>query len=373
MAAKRPIWKEGLPYPASESISMPSGMSRFIAHDGRKDMLPFLNDCAIAEYGGSIYVAWYNSTNTEIGGSSLIRGCRSADGGLTWSAPFRIVGEANFEENHYVPPNLFVHGDRLHAIITHMERHSAIQGAGALELYRLADPGDPDRWEKVSDIAPGFVMTAAPVLMDNGCYAAGAWMSRRGSTPSFSALLISQGADIEKPWRCVFVYDPLLPGALDLRCAEIGIIVDGRQAIAYVRDDIGHPGDPSGGGHCWAFVSGDYGETWSKPILDDSRIENAKVCAGRLSNGRHYKIYNDDRGFFNRSLLLVAVTEPGEIEYSKVFKVFEGGVAEFGGRGHKWFYPCAHEYGGHLYIAITMEEADRARSAAVAKIPVESL
>ena len=371
MIEKKPVWKKGLPYPESDKIPEAPGMSRFIAHDGQKDMFPFLHDCAITEFNGIIYVAWYNSTNTELGGSSLIRGCYSADKGLTWSAPFHVVGEADFQENHYVPPNLFVHNKKLYAIVTHSDRNSAAPSARSIELYVMINP---DNWEKVSDIAVGMTMTAAPVLMDNGSYIAGTWMSKRDSTPSFSAVLISQGMDIEKPWRCIFVYDPLLPGALNLRCAEIGIIVDGSLIIAYVRDDIGYPGDASGGGHAYAFVSYDYGQTWSKPILDDTRIGNSKIYAGKLSNGRHYKIYNDDRGFFNRSLLLIAVTEPGEVEYSSVYKVFEDGAREFGGRGDRWFYPCSYEFDGQLYIACTMQEMTRhVRSAVVAKIPVGSL
>ncbi|MDR1570358.1 MAG: glycoside hydrolase [Oscillospiraceae bacterium] len=367
---KNPVWKSGLPYPDHDRMLSPEGMSRVLAHDGRDDLLPFLNDCAITVYKNKLYLAWYNSTNTEIGGSSLIRGRWSDDEGLSWSAPFRVVGEANFDEEHFVPPSLFVHEGKLYAVVTRMGHNSLTDQTDSLDLYVMRDEND---WRKVSALGGGLVMTAAPVLMDNGCYAAGVWMSKRDETPSFAAVFISQGMDIEKPWRCVPVYDPLLPGALDLRCAEIGIIVDGAQITAYVRDDIGHPGDPSGGGHAYVFVSSDYGESWSPPVLMDNRIGNAKLYAGKLSSGCRYVIYNDDRGFFDRSLLLIAATEPGEMEYTKVYKVFEDGIPEFGGRGYRWFYPCSIEYKGRLYIACTMEEAGHVRSAAVARIPVESL
>ena len=349
MVTALPVWQEGIPYPQADDMSLPGGITRILAHDGQKDLLPFLNDCTITAFDNKIYVVWYNSTNTEIGGSSLIRGCFSPDDGATWSAPFRVVGEANFDEDHYVPPNLFVHDGSLYAIVTHMGRDRMEVTEDSLDLYVMHTEDD---WEKVSRIGAGLIMTAAPVLMDNGCYIAGAWMSKRGETPSFAAVLISQGMDISKPWRCVFVYDPLLPGALRLRCAEIGLIVDGAQIIAYVRDDIGRPGDASGGGHAYVFISNDSGETWSDPILDETRIGNAKIYAGKLSSGKRYMIYNDDRGFFNRTLLLIAVTEPGEAAYSQVFKVFEEGIGEFGGRGHNWFYPCSCEHQGNLYIAV---------------------
>lgn len=370
MVTALPVWQKGIPYPQAVDIALPGGITRILAHDGQKDLMPFLNDCAITAFDNKIYVAWYNSTNTEIGGSSLIRGCYTADDGATWSAPFRVVGEANFDEDHYVPPNLFVHAGKLYAIVTHMGRDRMEVTQDSLDLYVMHTEDD---WEMVSMIADGLIMTAAPVLMDNGHYIAGAWMSKRGETPAFAAVLISQGMDISKPWRGVFVYDPLLPGALNLRCAEIGLIVDGAQITAYVRDDIGRPGDDSGGGHAYAFISNNYGEAWSKPILDETRIGNAKIYAGKLSSGKRYKIYNDDRGFFNRTLLLIAVTEPGEVAYSQVYKVFEDGISEFGGRGHNWFYPCSCEYQGNLYIACTMEEAGHVRSVAIARIPVNAL
>ncbi len=374
-AKPAPVWREGLEYPKDTDILQPRGLTLHHIHDGRLDMMPFLNDCAITEHNGRIYVAWYNSTNTEIGGSSLIRGRWSGDEGETWSDVFTIVGTADFNEIHYVPPNLFTHEGKLYAIISKSGVQQSLDDPQAgLGLYVMN--GD-ESWSHVSRVFPGFTVTAAPVLMDNGNYIMGGWRGKRGMTNSFAGVLISNGKDIASPWRCSFLFDPLLPGALNLRCAEVGFAVDGARITAYVRDDIGRPGDPSGGGRAWAFVSEDYGESWSKPIImDKQRVGNSKLYAGKLSTGKKYVIYNDDRGFFNRTLLLIAVTEPGGEDLTRVYKLFDGPAPELGGRGLNWFYPCSYEYNGHLYVAVTLEEKRRGRNVrgvAVAKVPVASM
>ena len=102
-----PIWEEGVCYPKQEEMRYPKGIRHILAHDGRKDILPFLHDLAITAVGGRLYIAWYNSTNAEICGSSLIRGRWSDDWGETWSEPFTTVGEIGDAEEHFVPVNLF--------------------------------------------------------------------------------------------------------------------------------------------------------------------------------------------------------------------------------------------------------------------------
>ncbi len=369
----QPIWKEGLTYPLTADMPYPRGMRRVLVHDGAKDLMFFLNDTTIAALGNRLFVGWYNSTDAEICGSSLIRGRFSDDGGETWREPFRVVGEAGFDEEHYVPPNFFAHQGRMYAIVTRSGRKSMRVAEDSLDLYGAPVDGTHDNWPKLSVVAPaGVVCTAAPVLMDNGSYIAGAWMSKRNATPSVAVALISQGMDIEKPWRCSFLYNPLVPGLPSIRCAEVGLIVDGADITAYVRNDEGKVGDPTGG-RPFFFTSADYGETWGARQDNPMPIGNSKIWGGKLSNGKRYIVYNDDRGFFVRTLLLLAVAEPGSREYTKVYKLFEDGIPEFGGRGHNWFYPSAIEHDGRLHVACTMEEKNRVRSVAVASVPVEGL
>jgi hypothetical protein len=351
------LWNQDLPYP--QEIPEPKSIKRIIAHDGREDILPFLHDLAVTCFKGVLYVAWYNSTDAEICGSSLIRGRKSADGGNTWSEPFTIAGSLEARNRHYVPVTFFPHQGRLYAFITEMTGKNMTTG---LDLYLLKDEAG-DTWERVSSVAGGFITNAPPVSLDSGNFAMGAWIPMKEETPAFPVVLISQGADIEKPWEPSFLYDPLRPGAPRIRCPEITLHADGEKITAYVRNDEG----PS-----YVFVSTDYAENWQKPYNNPMHIGNSKIFAGRLSDGRKYIIYNEERGYFVRTLLVIAVADPGSDSYSKVYKLFEDHDSGID-RGKIWFYPCAYELEGALYVGCTLQEASNIRSAIIAKVPVSSL
>lgn len=346
-------------YPAAEDMPSPPGIVRRITHDGRTDMLPFLHDVTLAAHRGCIWEAWYNSTSAEICGSSLIRGRFSADRGEVWSEPFRVVGEAGQAEEHFVPADLFTHEGRLYALITTMTGKNMTVD---LQLYvQQEDPMQP--WQRVAKVSEGFICNTTPQRMDNGNYIVGAWMPKKEQDPAFPVALISQGGCIEKPWRCVFLFDPLHPLAPRIRCPEISIVAKGQHVTAYVRNDEG----PS-----YVFESGDEGETWSEPMENTMPIGNSKIFAGTLSDGRPYLIYNQDRGYFVRTLLVMAVGDRETGRFNRVYKLFEGHDAALD-RGRTWFYPCACELDGTLYVGATLQETTDVRSAVMAKMPISSL
>ena len=351
------IWKADLPYP--RDIPEPKGIKRLIAHDGREDILPFLHDVAVTCFKGGLYVAWYNSTDAEICGCSLIRGRKSADGGAAWSEPFTIAGSLEARNKHYVPVTFFPHKGNLYAFITEMTGKNMTTG---LDLYSLDDEAK-GIWKRVSSVAGGFITNAPPVPLENGNFAMGAWIPMKEETPAFPVVLISRGTDIEKPWDLSFLYDPLKPGAPRVRCPEISLHAEGERVTAYVRNDEG----PS-----YVFVSTDYAENWQRPYINPMHIGNSKIFAGRLSDGRKYLIYNEERGYFVRTMLVIAVADPESASFSRVYKLFENDEPEIG-RGKIWFYPCAYESEGTLYAGCTLQEASNIRSAVIAKVPVSSL
>ena len=185
----------------------------------------------------------------------------------------------------------------------------------------------------------------------------------KDSTPAFPVVLISQGDEIAAPWKPVLPYDPLNPKSPRIRCAETTVRVNGNEVLIFVRNDEG----PS-----YVFRSENFGQTWSEPFVYPMSVGNSKIFSGKLRDGRNYLVYTEDRGYFVRSLLVIAVTRPGESQYSKVFKLFEDVDVQIG-RGSKWFYPCACEDGGHLFVACTLQEPEDFRSVALAKIPIDSL
>ena len=337
----------------------PEGMTKYLVQDGQTDILPFLHDTAISEYNGKLYLAWYNSTNAEICGCSLIRGRYSEDGGKTWSEPYGVIGEITEAEEHYVPVNFFAHNGKFYAVITQMVGKNMTV---SLDLYeQQADPFE--RWRRVSKISEGFICNGPPVLMEDGNYIMGAWIPMKEETPAFPVVLISQGQAIDKEWQCVFLYDPLSPESIRLRCPETTVYVEGKKITAFTRNDEG----PS-----YVFISEDYGRTWAAPYVNALDIGNSKIYAGTLSNGKKYIIYNAEHGYFVRTELVIAIKELEDEEFSKVYTLFNGEDALLN-RGSIWFYPCAYEDDGYLYVSTTLQEADYTRCAVIAKVPIDSL
>ncbi|MDR1570342.1 MAG: exo-alpha-sialidase [Oscillospiraceae bacterium] len=356
------VWAADIPYPEESAILPPAGMRHIIAHDGRKDILPFLLDVSLAHHGGRLYAAWYNSTDAEICGTSLIRGVYSEDGGDSWSEPFVLAGSFSNVGRHCVPVNFFPCGDDLYALVTEMSGRNMTT---ALKLYKR-QPGGEEVWTQISQVADGFITNTNPIKMDNGNWIVGGWTPRKNETPAFPVALISQGDDIAAPWRCRFLYDPLNPDGVRIRCPEITLHAQSGNIVAYVRNG-------NGDGPAYIYESVDYGSSWSEPALSPMPIAGSKMCAGILADGRRYLVYNAERGNFVRTLLCIAVAEPGSRVFSKVYRLFEGGDAALGGRGRTWFYPAKCEFGGYLYIGCTLQEADNVRSAVIAKVPLASL
>ena len=350
---------ESIAYPGENELKCPAGMVKILSHDGRKDILPFLHDVTLASLDGTVYEAWYNSTSAEICGSSLIRGRFSPDGGLNWSDPFCVVGEMSEAEEHFVPADLFAHNGRLYALITTMSGKNMTVD---LQLFRKRE--DPmEKWEFLGRVAPGILCNTPPQKMDNGNYIVGGWMPMKQQDPAFPMALISDGDDIEKPWRPVLLFDPLSPKAVSIRCPETTVIVKGSHVDLFIRNDEG----PS-----YIIQSEDYGEHWGELMENAMPIGNSKIFAGRLSDGRAYLVYNQDRGYFIRTLLVIAVETPATGKFDRVYKLFEGHDEDLD-RGRIWFYPSACEQDGFLYVGVTLQETSDIRSTVIAKIPVESL
>ena len=353
-----PIWKNEISYPSQQDLKYPAGIKQILVHDGRKDILPFLHDLSVASVNGRLFVAWYNSTNAEICGSSLIRGRFSDDGGEHWSEPFTTVGEIGDSEEHYVPVNLFEMNGKLFATITEMEGKNMTT---VLDLFSV--DWHSGKGSLISHISEGFICNTAPIKMANGNYISPGWMPKKEDTPAFPVVLISDGKNLDRTWKYRFLYDPLHPDAVSIRCAETTLQIMQEHILAFVRNDEG----PS-----YFFESKDYGEHWMGPYLNPMPIGNSKIFSGKLSNGKKYLIYNEDRGYFIRTMLVIAIADTGSDSYDRVYKLLEDEDPQLG-RGSIWFYPCACEDNGYLYVGSTLQEADNVRSAILTKIPINSL
>lgn len=352
------LWDPARPYPEESRITAPAGICRIMAQDGRKDILPFLLDVSLAVHGDRIYLAWYNSTDAEICGTSLIRGIWSDDGGEHWSEPFLLAGSFTALGRHLVPVNLFPRKDGLWALITTMEGKNITTG---LDLYRKRE-AKSEQWDRVATVAGGFITNTPPLCLANGNWIVGGWTPMKREAPAFPVVLHSQGEAIERPWCCRLLYDPLRPDGIHIRCPEVALHADGARVTAYVRSG-NREGPP------YVFTSQDFGETWGEPTVMPIPVAGAKMFAGVLSDGRRYLIYNTERGYFVRTMLVLAVADPGR-PFNRVWRLFEGAEPELDGRSGNWYYPAACEYKDHLLVGCTLQEADNVRSAVVAKIPL---
>ncbi len=107
-------------------------------------------------------------------------------------------------------------------------------------------------------------------------------------------------------------------------------------------------------------------------------MAQSKPCAGLLSNGQRYLICTtaaNNGG--RRAPLTIAVSEPGEALFSKVFVIRH---AEFTGAGESHArvslsYPCATEHDGKLYVGYSNNGGRNGNlnSAELAIIPIAKL
>ena len=65
-----------------EDVALP--VTRTMVHEPT-DEFGFLHECAIVEFHGVLYAAWYACPQHELSGRTPICGRHSTDGGRTWS------------------------------------------------------------------------------------------------------------------------------------------------------------------------------------------------------------------------------------------------------------------------------------------------
>jgi len=266
-------------------------------------------------------------------------------------------GEGNLGVSHGV---FLSHAGRLWAFMgafydnfqrTHTRAYSLNETTGAWETQGVA-------------IDRGFWPMQEPQKMEDGHWImAGARVSHGydvvGDLP---AVAVSRGEDFTR-WDLVVIPPaPRLGGIW----GESTVIVEGKRILNIARY----------GAKALALVSvsEDYGRTWTPTRPSNLPMATSKPYAGILSTGQRFLVCTTtaDTGG-RRSPLTIAVSKPGESDFSKVFlirtSVFEGtpGVSD---PKADFSYPYAVEHEGKLYIGYT-HKSHAANELAV--IPVSSL
>ena len=329
------LWKSGVPMPSHADLTFPPEAESVVVHRAGSDGYGFLHDAAVVHHDGMLHAGWYNCPSSEIVGESIIRERVSHDGGSTWSDPCVIAQDTENRGIFYVPVQFLSRRNGLYAFISTMTGHDVVTGC---EVFRL----DGDAWHRVGNIGGPFLPNCMPVLMKDGNYLmAGRMADTPGGKPLTPAVAISRGNDVTGPWDTV----PLCHDNLNLSYPETTVIVEDDLLTAFVRNDAGF---------ALVFLSEDCGRSWAEPFEQDMQLGAAKMYAGLLSTGARYIIFNMPTDGY-RDLLVLAVGEPGERTFNRMWKLRDGDAPELG-IGPEWSYPSATEHDGNLYIVYTSEK-----------------
>lgn len=352
------LWSDDIAKPRLETISFPDAIKHVRVEPSTGDKFTFLHDPVIAWHQNSLFAAWYNCPRLEIVDESLIRGRRSFDNGVSWSAPEVVASDRSNTGVHYVPAQLLSYQGTFHAFVGKMTGHDLITACACYTLDERLN-----EWTLRGEIASRFLPNCQPLKLDNGNWImAGRVSAELGKKPMIPAVAISSGDRLTAQWNVVPLQSEELTSD---QCPETTVWVDGAELVAIVRNNADS--------HPFLFVSVDFGETWKPRENHNFQSTTSKLYAGRLSTGQYFVVFNwpqeGDRGIHNRAVLAIAVSRPGEFAFSKAWRVQDRSTPDRPIASH---YPCVIEHDQHLYIVYTASVVGR-RACELATIPVSSL
>lgn len=341
------------PYP--DQLKAPEGLNACMVHRA-DDAFPFLHDTVVASLGGRLFVAWYNCSEDEIVGRTVIRGRWSEDGGRSWSAPEIVAEDRSKEGLHCVPVTLHEQSGRAYAYATLMRAHDRPLGYARLTY-------EDGAWRALDRLEEPVLFNSLPQRLPDGRWiCAGRMSAAAGQLPLIPVILTGAGSG-PIAWRIQILPGPWQQGEYPLMYPETALIVNGEHLTCAVRNDAGA---------CWAYESHDGGTSWQGPVDIPLPIAPAKLAAGLLSTGREYLIYNQITAARDRSRLVIAVREAGA-PFDSVYLLRDGYDASLSG-GPFWHYPCACEVDGRLFISCTSSAPGTPiRHAALLSMPISSL
>lgn len=318
----------------------------------------FLHEAAIIEYHGILFASWYNCPVLELQGHTPIRGCRSADGGKTWSEP-EIIAEAPGSDILYCPPVYGICDDKLYLLLNQMVAPDHIH---SLDLYILNQ--ETDHFELLWSRPVPFKLNTNVYQLPNGKLMLPGRMGELDQFPNTPAVLISDNGRIDTEWRMVKIAENgYLPDGEQYVHPEISAVVLPDKIYMFCRND--RRSVPI------LYISEDNGESWSGPIAHNIPFINSKIYSGTLSDGRHYVVGNIMKQ--DRSQLALYLTDlsdhSGQLCFSEEL-ILRNGNDPMYPNSCRWHYPCAIEYDRELKIICTVQYHDQSRGAALISVPL---
>ena len=342
-------WDESVEYPCKAAV--PPGMTAAILHRADEEF-PFLHDTMITVLKGKLFAAWYNCTEDEIAGRTVIRGRWLKDDG-TPDSSLQIVAE--MPELHAVPVTFFEEESGVYAFATLMTGHDVPVG------YVVTKYED-GAWRQVRTGKTPVLLNTLPVRLPDGSFLlCGRIAGKEGEHPLIPCAVTCTSALEE-------LHIHPLPGVWNggeylLPYPETTMITENGRVHALVRNEHGP---------ALCFESTDSGETWSAAQESSLPAAPAKMCAGVLSDGQQYVIFNEKTAQNDRSRLVMALRENMDSDFDRLYLLRDGFDAGLQG-GPYWHYPCACEKDGVLYITCTVSGEGIERHAALLTVPVVSL
>lgn len=328
------------------------------------DGYSWLHGVGLCWHKDRLYASFGHNKGRENTASEEARGRVSNDGGRTWSGVFTIdPGVGNLAVSHGV-------------FLSHEGTLWAFQGAFYDDFQRTHTRAyvlheQTGRWRaKGVVVDEGFWPMQEPLRMDDGNWImAGARIAKGypDKVGHLPAVAISHGDDLTAWDLIVIPSDDSVPvGSI---WGESTVIVDGPTIL-----NISRWGTPI----ALASISSDYGRTWTAARPSNLPMAASKPYAGILSTGQRYLICTTTADSGNRRHpLTIAVSRPGEEEFSRVFRIRDA-VHEGPGESHPnaaLAYPYAVEYEGKLYVGYSNSggRGGNHNSGELAVIPLEAL
>lgn len=329
-----------------DDIPLPESITHIVVHRAERDYR-FLLGADVVSFGGLLFCGWGNSRKDENDRHSVMRGRRSADGGVTWQPCERIspAAERGAAYSHGI---FFPHRDTLHVFLP----RAGYGIPGALHYpglrVELATLGADGGWHSAGTVIDEpFWPMGRPERT-----ASGNWLMpglRCVGQTALPAVAVSAGEDIAA-WRIVGIPTVTRRDAW----GEGGILVDGDDVVFLFRNGWQSR-------HCVRVAfSRDGGESWTRAVDANLPMAAAKPGCGALPDGRRYLVFNPDPA--SRDALAVAVSAPGETLFRSIYRIRHGKspLPRFGGVGKtpQWAYPLACVHDGALRVVYASSKED---------------
>jgi len=364
--ARFPLWDESVELPVADELPELEDVEFHVIKkwDKPADGYTFLHGVALAWHKGKLFASIGHNKGAENTVTEEAQFRVSEDGGKTWG-PLQVI-DAGEEEDLAVSHGVFH---------SHEDSLWAFQGGyyGKMKnihtrAYRLDD--ETGEWEKLGVVVEdGFWAINQPVRMDDGN-----WIMPGGSFGLYSndsvfpaAVAISQGDDFTK-WDFVKIE---ADEGIRRMWGESSLFVDGSKVTNIARY--------GGGAQALVAVSEDYGRTWTSSAISNLPMATSKPAAGILSTGQRYLVCTTAKNNGGRrSPLTIAVSRPGENQFSQVFVIRRSQNPDHPGESADRLslsYPYATEHEGKLYVGYSNNGGRKGNlnSAELAVIPIAAL